>query len=250
MPAPSSAPNQRALICALAAVGLWSTMATAFKWALEFGTPMALIALATTVSWCFFSVRIFLTGRLQSLLEMTRVLVLQCLLLGLLNPAFYYWILFTAYDLLPAQDAMAINYTWGLTLPLIAAFFSRTLPNKHEAGLALFSYLGILTIATNGNLVSLEFDRPLGVALALFSNGHLGFILGNEFTCHGCPRDRSGNGFISQLFCRPARALDYCRALRAAAECQHGLPTQWPLYWFLRDGHRLCTLDECDAFKR
>ena len=39
-------------------------MATAFKWALEFGTPMALIALATTVSWCF-SVRIFLTGRLQ-----------------------------------------------------------------------------------------------------------------------------------------------------------------------------------------
>jgi drug/metabolite transporter (DMT)-like permease len=169
MPAPSSAPNQRALIFALAAVGLWSTMATAFKWALEFGTPMALIALATTVSWCFFSVRIFLAGRLQSLLEMTRALVLPCLLLGLLNPAFYYWILFTAYDLLPAQDAMAINYTWGLTLPLIAAFFSHTLPNKHEAGLALFSYLGILTIATNGNLVSLEFDRPLGIALALFS---------------------------------------------------------------------------------
>ncbi|MEC8633362.1 MAG: DMT family transporter [Pseudomonadota bacterium] len=165
----SFAPNQRALIFAVAAVGLWSTMATAFKWALEFSTPMALITVATTVSWCFFSVRIFLAGRLQSLLEMRRGLVLRCLLLGLLNPAFYYWVLFTAYDLLPAQDAMAINYTWGLTLPLVAAFFSRTLPRKHEAGLAILSYLGILVIATSGNFVSLEFDRPLGVALALFS---------------------------------------------------------------------------------
>jgi drug/metabolite transporter (DMT)-like permease len=101
--------------------------------------------------------------------EMKSALVIRCLLLGLLNPAFYYWILFTAYDLLPAQDAMAINYTWGLTLPLVASLFSRTLPTKYETGLALLSYLGILVIATNGNLGSFEFDQPAGVALALFS---------------------------------------------------------------------------------
>jgi drug/metabolite transporter (DMT)-like permease len=89
--------------------------------------------------------------------------------LGLLNPAFYYLILFTAYDLLPAQDAMAINYTWGLTLPLVASLFSRKLPSKSEAGLALLSYLGILIIVTNGNLATFEFDQPLGVALALLS---------------------------------------------------------------------------------
>lgn len=169
MPATSSASNQRALICALAAVGLWSTMATAFKWALEFNTPMALITLAATVSWCFFGIRVIVTGSLKSVQEMNSALVLRCLLLGLLNPAFYYWILFTAYDLLPAQDAMAINYTWGLTLPLVASLFSRTLPTKYETGLALLSYLGILVIATNGNLGSLEFERPAGVALALFS---------------------------------------------------------------------------------
>ena len=144
-------------------------MATAFKWALEFSTPMALITLAATVSWCFFGVRAIVAGSLKSIREMNRALVLRCLLLGLLNPAFYYWVLLTAYDLLPAQDAMAINYTWGLTLPLVASLFSRTLPSKYETGLALLSYLGILIIATNGNLGSLEFDRPAGVALALFS---------------------------------------------------------------------------------
>jgi drug/metabolite transporter (DMT)-like permease len=169
MPASSSASNQRALIYALSAVGLWSTMATAFKWALEFNTPMALITLAATVSWCFFGVRVIGASSLNSMREMSGALVVRCLLLGLLNPAFYYWILFTAYDLLPAQDAMAINYTWGLTLPLVASLFSRTLPTKYETGLALLSYLGILVIATNGNLGSLEFDQPTGVALALFS---------------------------------------------------------------------------------
>ena len=169
MPTPSSPSNQRALICALAAVGLWSTMATAFKWALEFNTPMALITLAATVSWCFFGIRVIVAGSLKSVREIKSALVFRCLLLGLLNPAFYYWILFTAYDLLPAQDAMAINYTWGLTLPLVASLFSRTLPTKYETGLALLSYLGILVIATDGNLGSLEFDQPAGVALALFS---------------------------------------------------------------------------------
>ena len=144
-------------------------MATAFKWALEFNTPMALITLAATVSWCFFGVRVIGADSLQSMREMKSALVIRCLLLGLLNPALYYWILFTAYDLLPAQDAMAINYTWGLTLPLVASLFSRTLPTKYETGLALLSYLGILVIATNGNLGSLEFDQPAGVALALFS---------------------------------------------------------------------------------
>ena len=144
-------------------------MATAFKWALEFTTPMALITLAATVSWCFFGVRVIGADSLKSMREMKSALVIRCLLLGLLNPALYYWILFTAYDLLPAQDAMAINYTWGLTLPLVASLFSRTLPTKYETGLALLSYLGILVIATNGNLGSLEFDQPAGVALALFS---------------------------------------------------------------------------------
>lgn len=144
-------------------------MATAFKWALEFSSPMALITLAATVSWCFFGVRIAMTGSIKTLSNMPGKLIFQCALLGLVNPAFYYWVLFTAYDLLPAQDAMAINYTWGLTLPLIASIFSRALPSGSEAGLALLSYVGILIIATNGNLTRFEFDQPIGVVLALFS---------------------------------------------------------------------------------
>jgi drug/metabolite transporter (DMT)-like permease len=165
------------------AVGLWSTMATAFKWALIYSSPMQLITTAATVSWLFFAVSLAIGGRLSRVIEVPRALLWRCLVLGLLNPALYYWILFQAYDLLPAQDAMAINYTWGLTLPLIAALFSKIVPTRSEVGLALLSYLGILIIVTDGDLSAFEFNAPVGVLLALTSTviWGLSWVLNSRF---------------------------------------------------------------------
>ncbi len=169
MPQSDSSTNSLALAFGLGAVGLWSTMATAFKWALEFSSPMQLIALAATVSWIFFAARLVYLGRLSQLTQISSATMTRCLALGFLNPALFYWVLFTAYDLLPAQDAMAINYTWGLTLPFIAACFSRALPSAVEVCLALLSYVGILIIVTDGNLTGFEFENVTGVMLAIGS---------------------------------------------------------------------------------
>ena len=116
-------------------------------------------------------------------MEVPRTIRWRCLILGLLNPGLYYWILFQAYDLLPAQDAMAINYTWGLTLPLIASLFSKIVPTRSEIGLALLSYLGILIIVTDGDLSAFEFTAPLGVLLALLSTviWGLSWVLNSRF---------------------------------------------------------------------
>lgn len=158
-------------------------MATAFKWALIYSSPMQLITAAATVSWLFFAVSLAIGGRLSRVIEVPRALLWRCLILGLLNPALYYWILFQAYDLLPAQDAMAINYTWGLTLPLIAALFSKIVPTRSEVGLALLSYLGILIIVTDGDLSAFEFNAPVGVLLALTSTviWGLSWVLNSRF---------------------------------------------------------------------
>ena len=175
--------NQESLLFGLMAVGLWSTMATAFKWALLYTTPMQLITAAATVSWLFFAMRLAVCGSLRSVMEVPRTIRWRCLILGLLNPGLYYWILFQAYDLLPAQDAMAINYTWGLTLPLIASLFSKIVPTRSEIGLALLSYLGILIIVTDGDLSAFEFTAPLGVLLALLSTAiwGLSWVLNSRF---------------------------------------------------------------------
>jgi drug/metabolite transporter (DMT)-like permease len=175
--------NQESLLFGLMAVGLWSTMATAFKWALLYTTPMQLITAAATVSWLFFAMRLAVSGSLRSVMEVPRTIRWRCLILGLLNPGLYYWILFQAYDLLPAQDAMAINYTWGLTLPLIASLFSKIVPTRSDIGLALLSYLGILIIVTDGDLSAFEFTAPLGVLLALLSTviWGLSWVLNSRF---------------------------------------------------------------------
>lgn len=182
----SARSNHKSLVLGLMAVGLWSTMATAFKWALAYSSPMQLITAAATVSWVFFAVSLAISGRLSRVTEVPRPLLWRCLILGLLNPALYYWILFQAYDLLPAQDAMAINYTWGLTLPLIAALFSKIVPTRSEVGLALLSYLGILIIVTDGDLSAFEFNAPVGVLLALASTviWGLSWVLNARFVDH------------------------------------------------------------------
>ena len=144
-------------------------MATAFKWSLNYTTPLQLIALASVVSWLFFLVALGITGELKILKSTSSGEITRSLLFGLLNPGIYYLVLFEAYDRLPAQDAMAINYTWGLTLPLISALFTRQWPSGRALALALLSYLGILVIATDGRLMTLEFEHPMGVGLALLS---------------------------------------------------------------------------------
>jgi len=169
MSQPAFSSDRLALACGLGAVGLWSTMATAFKWALEFSSPIHLIAIAVTVSWLFFAARLVYQGKISQLKTISGGTLRRCFALGCINPVLFYGVLFTAYDLLPAQDAMAINYTWGLTLPFIAACFSRVLPSITEASLALLSYVGILIIVTDGNLTSFEFDNVTGVALAIGS---------------------------------------------------------------------------------
>jgi len=169
MSQPAFSSDRLALACGLGAVGLWSTMATAFKWALEFSSPIQLIAIAVTVSWLFFAARLVYQGKISQLKTISGGTLRRCFALGCINPVLFYGVLFTAYDLLPAQDAMAINYTWGLTLPFIAACFSRVLPSIMEASLALLSYVGILIIVTDGNLTSFEFDNVTGVALAIGS---------------------------------------------------------------------------------
>ena len=144
-------------------------MATAFKWSLNYTTPLQLFALASVVSWLFFLVALGVTGELKTLKSTSSGEITRSLLFGLLNPGIYYLVLFEAYDRLPAQDAMAINYTWGLTLPLISALFTRQWPSGRALALALLSYLGILVIATDGRLMTLEFEHPMGVGLALLS---------------------------------------------------------------------------------
>ncbi|MDE3271546.1 DMT family transporter [Pseudoalteromonas sp. G4] len=162
--------NQKhAIFYALSAVFLWSTVATAFKLALMQLTPLQLVFYASAFSWLFLAVFLLVNGDYKHVKTAFLGKPLLYLKLGVLNPFLYYLILFKAYDLLPAQQAQALNYTWAIALSLLAVPMLGQRLRKTDIAALLFAYLGVLIISTKGQFTELSFESPLGVGLALLS---------------------------------------------------------------------------------
>lgn len=158
----------------------WSTVATAFKISLAHLSPAQLVLYASVFSLLALLIILLLQHRLTDCWTALRLHWKRSLLLGAINPFIYYLVLFHAYALLPAQEAQAINYTWALTMTLLAIPVLKQRPRRQDALAALVCYLGVLVIATHGALLSLHFSNPLGVAFALASTLlWAGYWLGN-----------------------------------------------------------------------
>lgn len=160
--------RQKALAFGLGTVLIWSTVATAFKITLSHMDPLQLLLCASTVSVTLLGIILAVQGRLDKLSMSAREYA-YCALLGVLNPFLYYAVLFKAYDLLPAQEAQPLNFTWAITLSLLSVPLLGQRLNKVELAAILVSYLGVLIISTHGDLTSLQFTNGEGVALALVS---------------------------------------------------------------------------------
>ncbi|WP_047049717.1 DMT family transporter [Vibrio mexicanus] len=161
--------ERRALGFGLSAVLLWSTVATAFKLTLAEFTPIQMLTVASIVSAVALIAICFAQGKLSQLSTTFLSNPWYYVMLGLINPLAYYLILFKAYDLLPASQAQAINYSWAITLTLMAAVFLGQTIRKQDWIACGFSYFGVIVIATKGDILGLDFDSPAGVALALLS---------------------------------------------------------------------------------
>ncbi len=76
---------------------------------------------------------------------------------------------FSAYDLLPAQEAQTINYTWALMFAYLSVLFLKQKLTKGDVLAGIICYFGVLIISTKGNPFSLDFSDLFGIILALIS---------------------------------------------------------------------------------
>lgn len=129
---------------ALAAVLLWSTVATAFKITLSYLTPVQMVAVASSVSFVFLFAWVAVSGELKDVWPALKTHPRYYLLLGLLNPLLYYLILFQAYALLPASQAQPLNYTWAIALTFMAALFLGQKIRKRDWVACFLGYCGVL----------------------------------------------------------------------------------------------------------
>ena len=161
--------QSKAYIYALITVGLWSTIASASKLTLSRLVPAELLFYASIVSTVVLFVILTVQKKLKDISLLSKKHWLMSIGFGFLNPFAYYLVLFKAYDTLPAQQAQIINYTWAITLSLLSIpFLGQKVVGRQWLAI-IVSYIGVLVIATKGQLLNLHFENPYGVCLALFS---------------------------------------------------------------------------------
>jgi len=161
--------QKKATLFALLAIAMWSTVATAFKVTLIYFSPIQMLLVATCTTILALTAICYKQGTLHLIREYFAKRPFYYMVLGLLNPCFYYLLLFQAYDLLPAQQAQSLNYTWAITLTLLAVPFLGQKLTKKDVVAIFLAYTGALIIATKGDLLALNFTSPLGVFMALLS---------------------------------------------------------------------------------
>jgi drug/metabolite transporter (DMT)-like permease len=164
--------QKKAYIFALIAVFFWSTVAVAFKLTLtelhHDHIQMLFLASVSSLFILFVSI-LFSQKKLHLLKDLTVKDYLFSAFLGALNPFVYYLILFKAYDLLPAQEAQPLNFTWSIMLVLLSIPILKQKISWKSIIAILVSFFGVYVISTRGDVTSFRFSNPFGATLALSS---------------------------------------------------------------------------------
>jgi len=150
-------------------VFLWSTVATAFKISLQHIDPVLLLFYASMIASVMLFIILLVRGKLSLLLTYKPRELLGAAFLGCISPFLFYLILFNGYDMLPAQVAMVLNFSWPITLTILSVPFLKQKIGVYNIIAILISFIGVIIISTGGSGVSFGKLNPAGIALVLFS---------------------------------------------------------------------------------
>jgi len=160
----------KSLLFAIASIILWSTSATAFKLTLKGMSVSHLLLISSLTSTIIFFVFEFINRKKNVYLIIKGKDFKNNLVLGIINPFLYYLILFKAYSILPAQEALPLNYTWPIVISIFSVLFLKNKLTLRTIFGLIIAFTGVIIIATRGNLISLHFHNITGVSLAVGSS--------------------------------------------------------------------------------
>ncbi len=158
--------QSRAYLLTVLVVTFWATAASAFKIALQGVDPYSLLFYSTLFSTIALFSILCMRGKLKMLRDNDRQTMTRAALLGFLNPFLYYVILFKAYDILPGQIAMSLNYGWPLVLTLLSVPILKQKLSRSQLLAVVISFAGAVIIATRGELTSFGEVSQFGILLA------------------------------------------------------------------------------------
>ncbi len=162
--------NQKSLLYGLISVLLWSTVATAFKIALQMTIYSHLLLFSAFFSFLLFGILVVLSKESRyEISTLTFSSIAKSAILGFLNPFLYYLVLFKAYSLLQAQEALCLNYTWAIILPFLSILLQKKRLSVISFVALFISFFGVLIIVSKGSIYVLQPSNATGAILAFGS---------------------------------------------------------------------------------
>ena len=164
--------NQRkAIVLAGLVILFWSTVASAFKMALAEMTPVLLVTIASLITLIIASIALVATDGFGEMFRLfgDKKALAEGALFGVINPFFYYIILFKAYSLLPAQITQPLNFSWQVILVIMLSIVYRQRLKTKEIIGVLISYAGVIVLSTNNSVVEGGTLSIAGIVLTITS---------------------------------------------------------------------------------
>jgi drug/metabolite transporter (DMT)-like permease len=162
--------QNKAYIYAGLTILFWATSASAFKIGLQYLDYFQLLFIATITALVFLFLTLIYQKKLKLLKKLSAKDYLHSVVLGFLNPFLYYIVLFIAYSLLPAQVAQPLNFVWPIILVVLSVPILKQKLSIKSMFALLLSFIGVILISSEGNIMNMKFSNPTGIFLALGSS--------------------------------------------------------------------------------
>lgn len=104
---------------------------------------------------------------------------LKFIIYGFIGIFLYTYLFNSAVLLLPVQEAFVINYLWPIMVMVFSVLILKDRFNIYKLIALLISFLGVIIIATKGDIFSMKFDNMQGVLMDVIGAicGGLFFVL-------------------------------------------------------------------------
>lgn len=162
--------SRKAYILAGLSILFWGTSASAFKLALKEISVYQLLFVASLTSFFIFLAFIIVQKKIKSIVNLKLSSIALSCSLGILNPFAYYIILLNAYDIIPAQIAQPLNFTWPIVLVVLSAPLLKQKLSARSFVALTISFIGVYFVSSSGKLFAFEWANPVGIVLALGSS--------------------------------------------------------------------------------
>ncbi|MCK9255598.1 MAG: EamA family transporter [Bacteroidales bacterium] len=161
--------QNKAYLFAISTVICWASVGTAFKIALRYVNHVQMLFWSVLVALLVFCIILSFKKLWKQIFQQSKSQVFKSILIGFISPFVYYLVLFKAYDLLPAQEALTLNYIWPVVLVLLSIPVLKQKINFFSFMAILISFFGSFVIASKGKIFDFEFSNLPGVILAVLS---------------------------------------------------------------------------------